>query len=238
MKTETIEYRSGATSMRGELVYDETKTGRRPGVLICHDIMGLGPDPRRRAKMLAELGYVAFAADMYGNGKIPKDFPEGMGWLMALLNDRAELRRRVEAACAALAARPEVAAGKIAAIGYCFGGTTVLELARSGAAVKGVVSFHGGLNTPQPADAKNIKGQVLVCHGADDPLVPPAEVEAFIKEMKEGGVDWELIHYGNTVHAFTNPANDGKTNPAAKYNRKADEHSWESMKNLFADIFA
>lgn len=238
MKTETIEYRSGATSMIGYLAYDETKTGKRPGVLICHDILGLGSDPKRRAHMLADLGYVAFAVDMYGDGKQPKDFPEGMGWLMALLNDRAELRRRVNASLDALRARSEVDTSKTAAIGYCFGGSTVLELARSGANVKGVVSFHGGLNTPAPADAKNIKGKVLVCHGADDPLVPPAEVDAFIKEMKDGKCNWEFIHYGNTVHAFTNPANDGTANPAAKYNEYADKHSWNSMKDFFNDVFA
>jgi dienelactone hydrolase len=237
MKTETIEYRSGATTMRGHLAYDETRTGKRPGVLVAHDAVGLSGDPQRRAKMLAELGYVAFAADMYGDAKVPKDFPEAMGWLMALLNDRAELRRRVTAAFTMLAGRPEVDATKLAAIGYCFGGSTVLELARSGADVKGVVSFHGGLKTPTPNDAKNIKGKVLVCHGADDPLVPPAEVEGFIAEMKEGGCNWELIHYGNTVHAFTNPANDGKANPAAKYNEQSDRRSWQTMRNFFDDIF-
>jgi len=238
MKTETVDYRSGATTMRGHLVYDETKSGKRPGVLVCHDILGLGSDPKRRAHMLAELGYVAFCVDMYGDGKEPKDFPEGMGWLMALINNRAELRNRVNAACATLASRPEVNSGKLAAIGYCFGGTTVLELARGGANVKGVVSFHGGLNTPTPADAKNIKGKVLACHGADDPLVPPAEVAGFIKEMQDGGCNWELIHYGNTVHAFTNPANDGKANPAAKYNEQADRRSWQAMKDFFGEIFA
>ncbi len=238
MKTETIEYRSGATSMVGHLTYDETKSGKRPGILVCHDIMGLGNDPKRRANMLAELGYVALCIDMYGGGKQPKDFPEGMGWLMALLNDRAELRRRVNAALDALNHRAEVDTAKTAAIGYCFGGSTVLELARSGAAVKGVVSFHGGLNTPTPVDAKNIKGKVLVCHGYDDPLVPPAEVNGFIQEMKDGGCKWELIQYGNTVHAFTNPANDGKANPAAKYNEYADKHSWNSMKDFFNDVFA
>jgi dienelactone hydrolase len=238
MKTETVEYRSGATSMRGELVYDETRKGKRPGVLVCHDVFGLGSDPRRRAKMLAELGYVALAIDMYGNGKEPKDIQEGMGLLMALVNNRAELRGRVNAALDALRQRPEVDGGKVAAIGYCFGGTVVLELARSGADVKGVVSFHGGLNTPTPADAKNIKAQVLVCHGRADPLVPPAEVDAFVNEMNESGCDWELIQYGKVLHAFTNPANDGKANPNAKYDAKADRHSWNSMKDLFADIFA
>jgi dienelactone hydrolase len=238
MKNETIEYRSGATAMRGYLAYDEAKGGKRPGVLVCHDIMGLGPDPKRRAAMLAELGYVALGVDMYGEGKTPKDFPEGMGWLMALLNDRAELRRRVNAACAALAQRPEVDSGKLAAIGYCFGGSVVLELARSGTALRGVVSFHGGLNTPTPADAKNIKGRVLVCHGAEDPLVPQAEVSAFIKEMQEGGCDWELIQYGKTVHAFTNQGADGVANPAAKYNEYADRHSWNSMKDFFGTVFA
>src|SRR5579863_4537502 len=142
MKTETIDYRSGATTMRGHLAYDETKAGKRPAVLVCHDIFGLADDPKRRAKMLADLGYVAFAIDMYGDGKNPKDFGEGMNWLMALLNDRSELRRRVNAAREKLVSLPQVDGGKLAAIGYCFGGSVVLELARSGANVKGVVSFH------------------------------------------------------------------------------------------------
>ncbi|MGH6990122.1 MAG: dienelactone hydrolase family protein, partial [Stellaceae bacterium] len=114
----------------------------------------------------------------------------------------------------------------------------VLELARSGAPVKGVVSFHGALSAGDPADAKNIKGKVLVCHGAEDPIVPPTEVAAFIKEMQDGGCDWELIHYGNTVHAFTNPANDGAVNPAAKFNAQSDARSWQRMRNFFDEIFA
>ncbi len=224
--------------MRGYLAYDETKSGKRPGVLVAHDIFGLADDPKRRANMLADLGYVAFAVDMYGDGKNPKDFPEGMAWLMALLNDRAELRRRVNAALAAIRQRAEVNGGKIAAIGYCFGGSVVLELARSGADVNGVVSFHGGLGTPTPADAKNVRGRVLVCHGAEDPLVPQTEVSAFIKEMQDAACNWELIQYGKTVHAFTNPANDGKANPAAKYDAYADKHSWQSMRDFFGTVFA
>jgi dienelactone hydrolase len=238
MKTATIDYRSGATAMRGYLAHDERKTGKRPGILVCHDVFGLGDDPKRRANMLADLGYVAFALDMYGDGKVPKDPPEGMAWLMALMTDRAELRRRVNAARAVLAGRPEVDAGKLAAVGYCFGGAVVLELARSGADVKGVVSFHGALNAANPADAKNIKCKVLACHGADDPIVPPAEVAGFIKEMTEAGCNWELIHYGKTLHAFTSWGADGVANPAAKYDEQADRRSWQRMREFFDEIFA
>jgi dienelactone hydrolase len=238
MKTETVEYRSGATAMRGYLAYDETRAGKRPGVLVCHDILGLGPDPKRRANMLAELGYVALAVDMYGDGKQPKDFPEGRGWLMALMNNRAELRGRVNAAREALGGNARVDGTKLAAIGYCFGGAVVLELARSGAPVKGVVSFHGGLNTPNPADAKNIKAKVLVCHGSEDPIVPPPEVDAFIKEMRESGCDWQFVSYGKTLHSFTNPAVDGMSNPAAKYNADSDRRSWKLMRDFFDEIFA
>jgi len=238
MKTETVEYREGSLAMRGYLAYDETKTGKKPGVLVAHDVFGLGEDPKRRARMLAELGYVALAIDMYGDGKQPKDIQEGMGLLMGLMNDRAALRRRVQAASDALAKRAEVDSRKLAAIGYCFGGAVVLELARSGADVAGVVSFHGALNSPNPADAKNIKAKVLVCHGAEDPIVPPPEVDAFIKEMRESGCDWEFISYGNTLHSFTNPAVDGMNNPAAKYNETSDKRSWKAMRDFFDEIFA
>jgi dienelactone hydrolase len=238
MKTETIEYRSGGTTMRGYLAYDETKSGKRPGVLVCHDILGLGSDPKRRANMLAELGYVALAVDMYGDGKEPKDFPQGMEWLMALMNNRAELRNRVNAAREKLSSLPQVDTGKTAAIGYCFGGAVVLELARSGAPVNGVVSFHGALGSPTPADAKNIKGKVLVCHGADDPIVAPPEVEGFLKEMKDSGCNWQFISYGNTLHSFTNPAVDAMGNPAAKYNAQSDRRSWKEMQDFFNEIFA
>jgi len=237
MKTETIEYRSGATTMRGFLAYDETQKGKRPGVLIAHDILGLGEDPKRRAQMLAGLGYVALAIDMYGDGKTPAGFPEGMEWLMPLMTNRAELRARVNAARDKLASLPQVDGGKTAAIGYCFGGAVVLELARSGADVNGVVSFHGALSSPTPADAKNIKGKVLVCHGADDPIVPPPEVEAFLKEMKDSGCNWQFIAYGNTLHSFTNPAVDGMNNPAAKYNAQSDRRSWNEMQDFFDEIF-
>jgi dienelactone hydrolase len=238
MKTETIDYRSGATAMRGYLAYDETKAGKRPGVLVCHDVFGLGSDPKRRADMLAGLGYVALALDMYGDGKQPKDINEGMGLLMGLMTNRAELRNRVNAAREKLGSLPQVDGGKLAAIGYCFGGAVVLELARSGADVKGVVSFHGALNNPAPADAKNIRGKVLVCHGADDPIVPPPEVDAFIKEMRDTKCDWQFVSYGNTLHSFTNPRETGQANPASKYDEKADKRSWQLMREFFDEIFA
>jgi len=238
MKTETIEYREGDTVMRGYLAYDETKSGKRPGILVAHDILGLGEDPKRRARMLAELGYVALAIDMYGEGLIPTDFPHGMKLLNALREDQPLLRRRVGAALDKLASLPQTDPKRLGAIGYCFGGAVALELARSGADVAGVVSFHGALATKDTADAKNIKGKVLACHGADDPIVPQTEVAGFVDEMRQSGADWRLIQYGGALHSFTNPGVDRMNNPAAKYNEPADRRSWRDMQEFFHEAFA
>jgi len=151
--------------------------------------------------------------------------------------DRATLRARINAALAALKARKEVDPKKIAAIGYCFGGTTALELARSGADIVGVVGFHAGLSTPNPADARNIKGKILICHGADDPVVPMPEVNAFLDEMKAAKVDYQLNIYSDAVHTFTNPAAGNDPSKGSAYNAQADHRSFEEMKQFFAELF-
>ena len=237
IKTETIRYKEGDTTLEGVLVYDDAVTVRRPGILIAHQWKGLSDYERKRAEMLAKLGYVAFAADIYGQGIRPAD-PKSAGEMAGKYKaDRALLRRRVQAGLQQLRQSPQVDTGKIGAIGYCFGGTTVLELARSGADVAGVVSFHGGLATPTPQDAQNIKGKVLACHGADDPFVPAPEVAGFEAEMRQAKVDWALIAYGNSVHSFTdwNAGNDNSR--GAAYNEKADRRSWEAMKDFFGELF-
>lgn len=235
--TEWVQYRHGETLLEGYLAYDDAVQGPRPGVLVVHEWMGLGDYAMKRAEQLAGMGYVAFALDMYGKGVRAKT-PEEAAKLSGIYKgDRPLMRARAQAGLDELRKQPLVDPARIAAIGYCFGGTTVLELARSGADVAGVVSFHGGLGTPQPADAKNIKGKVLVLHGADDPHVPPAEVAAFQDEMRKAAVDWQMIYYGGAVHSFTNPGSGTDASTGVAYNEKADKRSWEAMKVFFKELF-
>lgn len=237
IRTETIEYKEGDTTLEGLLAYDEARTGRRPGVLVVHQWKGLGGYEKRRAEMLAKLGYTVFAVDIYGKG-IRADNPKDAATLAGKYkSDRALLRARVAAGLAVLKRQPLTDAGRVAAIGYCFGGTTVLELARSGAELAGVVSFHGGLNSPTPDDAKKIKARVLALHGADDPFVPPAEVAAFEEEMRKSGADWQLVAYGGAVHSFTDAGAGTDNAKGAAYNEMADRRSWEAMKVFFSEVF-
>lgn len=234
--SEPVIYNEGDTRLEGWVVYDDSRSGPRPGVLVVHQWKGLGDYEKKRAEMLAKLGYVAFCADIYGQGvraSNPQDASALAGKYKA---DRPLLRRRVAAALKAMKARPEVDGAKTAAIGYCFGGTTVIELARSGADTLGVVSFHGGLATDLPAKA-GLKAKLLVLHGADDPFVPPAEVEAFAQEARAAGADWQLVAYGGAVHSFTdwNAGNDNSK--GAAYNERADRRSWVKMQEFFRELF-
>ena len=235
--TQTIEYQQGDTTLEGFLAYDDSFTGKRPGVLVVHQWMGLTDYEKHRAEQLAQLGYVAFCADIYGKGVRPKDTGEAGPLAGKYKGDRALLRARVNAALDVLEKNQFVDSKRVAAIGYCFGGTTVIELARSGADIAGVVSFHGGLDSPTPADGKNIKSKVLVCHGADDPFVKPSDLAAFEDEMRQANVDWTLIKFGGAVHSFTQPMAGNDNSKGAAYNEKADKRSWEAMKAFFAEIF-
>jgi dienelactone hydrolase len=237
IKTQTIEYQQGNTILEGYLAWDDAVQGKRPGVLVVHEWTGLGDFVKTRAKMLAEMGYIAFAADIYGKGVRPKGPQQAAAEAGKYKNDRKLMWARVQAGLALLAGNPLCDSKRVAAIGYCLGGTCVLELARSGADIAGVVSFHGGLDTPTPEDAKNIKCKVLVLHGGDDPHVPAKDVEAFENEMRAGGVDWQLVVYGGAVHAFTNPASGNDKSRGAAYDEKANRRSWEAMKLFFAEIF-
>ena len=237
--TKTVEYRQGDTVLEGYLAYDDSVKGKRPGVLVIHEWTGLGPYEKKRAEQLAALGYVAFAADIYGKGIRPAT-PELAGREASKYRgaDRTLLRARAAAGLAELKSFPQVDPDRLAVIGYCFGGTAALELARSGADLRGTVSFHGGLDTPVPADASKIKGMVLALHGADDPHVPPAQVAAFQQEMRTAKVDWQMIYYGGAVHSFTNPKSGNDPSKGVAYNEKADRRSWEAMKQFFNDCFA
>ena len=238
IETRSVEYRQGNTRLVGYLAFPKDVTGPLPGILVVHEWMGLNDYAKHRADQLAELGYIAFAADIYGDGKIAANREEAGKLAGSYKNDRPLLRARVAAGLATLKAQPGVTGDKIAAIGYCFGGTAVLELARSGADIAGVVSFHGGLDTPTSQDAKNIRAKVLALHGADDPYVPADQVAAFENEMRQAGVDWQLIVYGGAVHGFTNPANGTDNSKGAAYNALADARSWVAMQRFFNELFA
>lgn len=237
IRFEPVEYRQGDTVLEGLAVYDDAVSGRRPGVLIAHQWKGLTQYERTRAEMLAKLGYNVLAVDIYGKGIRPQSMAEAAAQAGKYKGDRALLKARIRAGLEQLRTNQRTDPARIAAIGYCFGGTTVLELARSGAELGGVVSFHGGLGTPTPTEAKNIKCKVLALHGADDPHVPPAEVQAFEEEMRRGGVDWQLVAYGGAVHSFTdwNAGNDNSK--GAAYNEKADKRSWQAMRDFLAEVF-
>jgi dienelactone hydrolase len=190
VRTETVEYKQGDTMLEGFLVYDDAvKAGTKsPGIVVIHDWMDVGPYSKMRAEQLAQLGYIAFAADIYGKGVRPKNGEEAGRVAGRYKNDRALLRARAKAALDTLAANPRVDKSKLAAVGYCFGGTTVIELARSGADLSGVVSFHGGLDSPQPDDGKHIKCRVLALHGGNDPFVKAEDLAAFEQEMRQANV--------------------------------------------------
>ena len=235
LHTETIGYKHGDTALEGYLAYHDAIQGKRPGVLVIHCFRGLRDFDKERTEQLANLGYIAFAIDMYGVR--PKDDNEAFALAKSYRDNRSLMRSRANAGLEVLKKHKLTDAKRIAAIGYCFGGGVALELARSGADMVGVVGFHAALHTPTPADAKNIKGKVLALHGADDPVVPIDEVLAFQDEMRKAKVDWQMVFYGGAVHGFTMPESDTDLSKRAAYNEKADKRSWEAMKDFFAEIF-
>jgi len=237
LHAEAVEYRDGEVILEGYVAYDDAMQGARPGVLVVHEWMGLGPYAMRRADQLARLGYAAFAADMYGKGIRAKDHTEAAQLSGAYRKDRALMRARIAAALVTFRRMPFVDAERIAAIGYCFGGTTVLELARSGADVLGVASFHGGLDTPDPADARRIRGRVLVLHGADDPFVPQAQVAALEQEMQQAGVSYRVVQYPGAVHSFTVTEAGDDPSKGMAYNEAADAASWQELVTFLAEMF-
>ena len=231
-----VEYQSADATCEGWHAYDDSIEGERPAVLIVHQWTGLTDYEKMRADRLAKLGYNVFALDIYGKGIRPQP-PESGKMAGKFKEDRALYRTRLNDGLKMLLDSPQTDKHNVSAIGYCFGGTGVLELARSGAEISGVVSFHGGLGTPTPEDAKNIQCEILVLHGADDPFVPPAEVEAFEEEMGSAEVDFEFIAYPGAVHAFTQKFAGDDPSKGAAYNAEADQKSWKAMKKFFDEIF-
>jgi dienelactone hydrolase len=237
MHMRDIDYRDDAMICRGVIAYDDAAGGKRPGVLVFHEGLGLGEHIIGRARRVAELGYVVLAADMFGDRRQARDLEDMRGLVGDLRNEPAKLRARARAALATLAALPQVDAGRLAAIGFCFGGSVVLELARDGADLKAVVSFHGVLATKAPALAGKVKAGVLVLTGANDPLAPPDHVTALENEMRAAGArDWQVVTYGNTQHAFTNPGADGSFLSGTLYNEQSDRRSWVAMTGFLEEL--
>jgi dienelactone hydrolase len=235
--TQTVTFRQDGTEMRGFLAYDDGLNGKRPGVLVVHEWWGLNDFARERTVKLAGLGYVALAADMYGGGATTRDRAEAGKLAGALLSNPDLLRARAQAAYKVLATNPRVDPKRLAGIGFCFGGTTVLELAYSGADLAGVVSFHGGLPRPQPKDLQRLKAKILVLHGADDPHVPAADITAFEQAMRQAGADWQMVFFGGAVHGFTNPAAGDNRASGVAYDARAARRSWRCMQEFFREIW-
>ncbi|MEW6324984.1 MAG: dienelactone hydrolase family protein [Nitrospirota bacterium] len=240
LHVEEIRYSANGQALKGYLAYDKKVQGKRPGVLVVHEWWGHNDYVRKRARMLAQLGYTAFALDMYGDGK-QADHPEEAGQFAEEVRKNQEQgEQRFMAALNLLRAHDTVDADRVAAIGYCFGGAVVLHFARTGGDLAGVVSFHGSLSTDTPAQPGAVKAKVLVLHGADDPYVPPEQVEQFKREMDNAGADYRFIAYPGATHSFTNPAADRYAEHfkmSVKYDPEADKQSWAEMQSFFKSIF-
>ena len=238
MQTLDLDYAADGLTLRGYLACEDGASPR-PGVLVFHEGTGLGDFALAKARQLASLGYVALAADMFGERRQARNLQEVATLVGALRAEPERLRARGLAALSTLAGLPQVDASRLAAIGFCFGGSVVLELARAGADLKSVVSFHGVLATKLPAQVGQVRASVLVLTGAEDPLAPPDQVAAFEDEMRAAGVaDWQVVSYGNTLHGFTNPAADGSMMRTALYHAQSDRRSWAAMKSFLDETLA
>jgi dienelactone hydrolase len=237
VRTKTIPYQDGDVALQGHLAWDDSVEGKRPGVLVVHEWWGLNDYARRRAEQLAEMGYAAFALDMYGKGKVTEHPKQAGEWAGMIRENSEAWRRRALAGLTILRQVDMVDTDKLAAIGYCFGGATVMQLAYAGSDLDGVVSFHGSLPVMEVEDAEKIKAKILVCHGVADGFIPAERIAAFQAALEEAGADWQMIYYAGARHGFTNPNADKFGIDGLKYDKKADERSWQHMKDFFAEIF-
>jgi dienelactone hydrolase len=235
--TKTIAYQHDGVNLEGFLAYDDSIKGKRPAVLVVHEWWGLNDYVRSRAKQLAGMGYVAFALDMYGKGKVTQHPSQAGEWANQIRSNVYQWQQRALAGLEVLKKDPRTDVNRIAAIGYCFGGSTVQQLAYSGADIKGVVSFHGSLMLPMSEQIQKVKAKILICHGAADPLTERGEIEKYISAMERAGLDYQMIIYGGARHGFTNPEADKIGMDAVKYSKSADLRSWADMKVFFAEIF-
>ncbi|MDH3637087.1 MAG: dienelactone hydrolase family protein [Gammaproteobacteria bacterium] len=236
LKTQSVNYQDGDTLLEGFLAYDDAHPGPRPAVMISHAWGGRDAFACDQAQRLAELGYVGFAMDMYGKGVTGSGPDENAALMQPFLDDRSVLQGRMKKSLEVLQQLDQVDAVNIAAMGYCFGGLCVLDLARTGVDIKGVVSFHGLFGAPGNTTGNRIKARVLALHGHDDPMVPVDDVIALEKELTDAGADWQIHVYGNVMHAFTNPAADDP-GFGTVYNKTADTRSWQSLRGFLAELF-
>jgi dienelactone hydrolase len=233
VKLEPVEYKIDGTTLKGQLAYDDATKDKRPGVIVVHEWWGLNDYAKMRARMLAEAGYVAFAIDMFGDGKTTEHPDEAGAWASAVRANQQMSMDRFMAGYNVLKANPRVDAGHISAMGYCFGGGVVLNVAMAGVDLDAVVSFHGGLPT-DPVTTKP-KARMLVCNGAADALVTPEQIGSFMKVATDAGADWVFVSYAGAKHAFTNPDADKRGIPALAYNEKADKRSWQTALDFLAE---
>lgn len=236
IKTQDVEYTAGKTVLQGQLVWDAALPGKRPGVLVVHEWWGLNAHAKNQAARLATAGYVAFALDMYGKGKLAQHPKDAQAFVAEVTAEAGTGKARFQAALAQLKKAPQVDASQIAAIGYCFGGAVVLDMARSGEDLAAVVSFHGALGSKLTA-GRGLKPRILVATGADDPMIGPDLVEKFRQEMTTAAARFEIISYPGAKHSFTNPDADKAGMPALGYNAAADQASWAAMLKLFSEVF-
>ena len=236
--TRTVDYLHGDVKLQGFLAFDDSIASKMPGVLIVHEWWGLNDYARSRAEELARMGYVAFALDMYGKGMSTEHPEEASAWMKKVNSNMEKWHQRAMAGLDVLKKQPQVDTDKITAIGYCFGGATVQVLAYGGTELKGVVSFHGSLIPPNAEQASRTQAKILICHGAQDPMVTPDSLAAYLKAMNAAPIDWQLIAYGGTRHSFTNPGADKRGMDALAYNPTADRRSWQHMIAFFNELFA
>jgi dienelactone hydrolase len=235
--TEAVTYTEAGDEYTGYVSYDDAIKGKRPGVMVVHEWWGLDDYAKRRTEMLARLGYVAFAVDMYGTGKVTDSADQAKEWMSEVTADVEWWRERAMAGIRYLKNHELVDANRLAAIGYCFGGGTVIQLAYGGLDINGIVSFHGSLPVADESAFGNIKTRMLIAHGNADPFIPREILSKFQDTLDKAGADWNMITYGNVLHSFTNPKSDTRGMAALKYDKQADEHSWQAMQQFFKDIF-
>ena len=237
VRTKTIDYKHKDVALRGHLAWDDAISGPRPAVIVVHEWWGLNDYAKKRAEQLAKMGYVALAVDMYGKGNVTEHAQKAGEWSRQIQQNMDQWMKRAELGVNILKKNELVDSSRIAAIGYCFGGSTVLQMAYSGMNIKGVVSFHGSLPVAKEDQAKNIKAKILVCHGSEDAFIPKTRIEQFQATLDKAKADWQFIAYAGAKHSFTNPGSDSHGMAGLKYNKNADQRSWKHMKMFFNEIF-